>query len=123
MRRFLAPVLAPTLFSRGAASASAPASAPASAAATPSPSALAAFVASASRLLVITGAGVSTESGLPDYRGPGGAYSRLNQIGTRFPLPPARFNAADGTAASGRHLYAYDPDGRMIEILQLDSRK
>ncbi len=57
---------------------------------------------------------------VPDIEG---AYSRLNQIGTRFPLPPARFNAADGTAASGRHLYAYDPDGRMIEILQLDSRK
>ena len=70
MRRFLAPASAPALFSRGAASASAPASAPASAAATPSPSALAAFVASASRLLVITGAGVSTDSGIPDYRSP-----------------------------------------------------
>lgn len=51
------------------------------------------------------------------------AYGRLNQIGTRFPLPPGRFNAADGTAASGRHLYAYDPDGRMVEVIQLDARK
>lgn len=51
------------------------------------------------------------------------AYSRLNQIGTRFPLPPGRFTAADGTSASGRHLYAYDPDGRMVEVIQLDSRK
>ena len=51
------------------------------------------------------------------------AYARLNQIGTRFPAPPGRFTAADGTNQSGRHMYAYDPDGRMIEILQLDSRK
>jgi NAD-dependent deacetylase sirtuin 4 len=40
----------------------------AGAAAAPSP--LAAFVASARRLLVITGAGVSTDSGIPDYRSP-----------------------------------------------------
>ena len=57
---------------------------------------------------------------VPDIEG---AYSRLNQIGTRFPLPPARYTAADGTPATGRHLYAYDPDGRMIEVIQLDSRK
>ena len=57
---------------------------------------------------------------VPDIEG---AYSRLNQIGTRFPVPPGRFTAADGTAQSGRHMYAYDPDGRMIEIIQLDSRK
>lgn len=57
---------------------------------------------------------------VPDIEG---AYSRLNQVGTRFPLPPARFTAADGTSASGRHLYAYDPDGRMVEVIQLDSRK
>ena len=57
---------------------------------------------------------------VPDIEG---AYSRLNQIGTRFPLPPGRFTAADGTAASGRHLYAYDPDGRMVEVIQLDARK
>lgn len=57
---------------------------------------------------------------VPDIEG---AYSRLNQIGTRFPLPPSRYTAADGTPAAGRHLYAYDPDGRMIEVIQLDSRK
>jgi hypothetical protein len=57
---------------------------------------------------------------VPDIEG---AYSRLNQIGTRFPLPPGRFTAADGTVQSGRHLFAYDPDGRMIEVIQLDSRK
>ncbi|CAI5530139.1 unnamed protein product [Closterium sp. Naga37s-1] len=34
------------------------------------------FVADSRRLLVLTGAGVSTESGIPDYRSPGGAYSK-----------------------------------------------
>ncbi|CAI5958588.1 unnamed protein product [Closterium sp. NIES-64] len=34
------------------------------------------FVAGSRRLLVLTGAGVSTESGIPDYRSPGGAYSK-----------------------------------------------
>lgn len=32
-------------------------------------------MAASSRLLVLTGAGASTESGVPDYRSPGGAYS------------------------------------------------
>jgi NAD-dependent deacetylase sirtuin 4 len=37
--------------------------------------ALSDFIAHARKLLVITGAGISTESGVPDYRSPGGAYS------------------------------------------------
>jgi hypothetical protein len=36
---------------------------------------LADFVLSSQRLVVLTGAGVSTESNIPDYRGPQGAYS------------------------------------------------
>ena len=34
-----------------------------------------ALVQGSSRLVVLTGAGCSTESGVPDYRGPQGAYS------------------------------------------------
>lgn len=33
------------------------------------------FIASSSRLVVLSGAGCSTESGIPDYRSPRGAYS------------------------------------------------
>ena len=33
------------------------------------------FVTGCKRLLVLTGAGCSTESNIPDYRGPKGAYS------------------------------------------------
>jgi NAD-dependent deacetylase sirtuin 4 len=38
--------------------------------------ALSGFISSSRRLLVLTGAGISTESGVPDYRSANGAYSR-----------------------------------------------
>jgi NAD-dependent deacetylase sirtuin 4 len=38
--------------------------------------ALSRFIDASRRLLVLTGAGISTESGLADYRSPNGAYSR-----------------------------------------------
>jgi NAD-dependent SIR2 family protein deacetylase len=41
---------------------------------------LADFLARARRLVVLTGAGCSTESGIPDYRSPGGAWTRHKPI-------------------------------------------
>jgi len=38
------------------------------------------FIDSARRLVVLTGAGCSTESGIPDYRSPGGAWTRHKPI-------------------------------------------
>lgn len=38
------------------------------------------FIARAKRLVVLTGAGCSTESGIPDYRSPGGAWTRHKPI-------------------------------------------
>jgi len=38
------------------------------------------FVRDAKRLVVLTGAGCSTESGIPDYRSPGGAWTRHKPI-------------------------------------------
>src|SRR5258708_3540157 len=39
---------------------------------------LADFVSSAGRIVVFTGAGVSTESGIPDFRSPGGVWDRFD---------------------------------------------
>jgi NAD-dependent deacetylase sirtuin 4 len=41
---------------------------------------LANFLESSRRLVVLTGAGCSTESGIPDYRSPGGAWTRHEPI-------------------------------------------
>ncbi len=39
----------------------------------------AALIRDAKRVVVFTGAGISTESGIPDFRSPGGIWSRYNQ--------------------------------------------
>jgi len=41
---------------------------------------LARFIDDSARLVVLTGAGCSTESGIPDYRSPGGAWTRHKPI-------------------------------------------
>src|SRR3954468_22227456 len=42
--------------------------------------ALARLIADARRLVVFTGAGISTESGIPDFRSPGGVWSKMKPI-------------------------------------------
>lgn len=42
--------------------------------------ALVALIAKARRVVVFTGAGISTESGIPDFRGPGGIWTRQKPI-------------------------------------------
>src|SRR3954451_17482547 len=41
---------------------------------------LAALIASASKIVAFTGAGVSTESGIPDFRSPGGVWDQNKPI-------------------------------------------
>jgi NAD-dependent deacetylase len=41
---------------------------------------LARMIADAHRLVVFTGAGISTESGIPDFRSPGGVWSKMKPI-------------------------------------------
>jgi NAD-dependent deacetylase len=41
---------------------------------------LAAMIAASDRLVVFTGAGISTESGIPDFRSPGGVWSQMKPI-------------------------------------------
>jgi NAD-dependent deacetylase len=46
----------------------------------PAAARLAALLAPARRVVVFTGAGISTESGIPDFRDPGGVWSRMKPI-------------------------------------------
>src|SRR5436189_4371035 len=41
---------------------------------------LARLIAKAKRAVVFTGAGISTESGIPDYRSPGGIWTQMRPI-------------------------------------------
>jgi NAD-dependent deacetylase len=43
-------------------------------------SGLAALLAASARTVIFTGAGMSTESGIPDFRSPGGVWSRMKPI-------------------------------------------
>jgi len=38
------------------------------------------LISAASRIVVFTGAGISTESGIPDFRSPGGVWSKMSPI-------------------------------------------
>jgi NAD-dependent deacetylase len=48
--------------------------------AAPSRGDLARMIADARRIVVFTGAGISTESGIPDFRSPGGVWSKMKPI-------------------------------------------
>ena len=64
---------------------------------------LARLIADAQRVVAFTGAGISTESGIPDFRSPGGVWSRMKPIYFQeFVSDPAKRREAWERAFSGR---------------------
>jgi NAD-dependent deacetylase len=64
---------------------------------------LARMIADARRAVVFTGAGISTESGIPDFRSPGGVWSKMKPIQFQdFVADPAKRREAWERAFSGR---------------------
>jgi NAD-dependent deacetylase len=64
---------------------------------------LARLIADARRLVLFTGAGISTESGIPDFRSPGGVWSKMKPIYYQdFVADPAKRREAWERAFSGR---------------------
>jgi len=64
---------------------------------------LARLIADARRLVVFTGAGISTESGIPDFRSPGGVWSRMQPIYFQdFVADPKKRREAWERAFTGR---------------------
>lgn len=64
---------------------------------------LARVIEEARRVVVFTGAGISTESGIPDFRSPGGVWSKMKPIYFQdFVADPARRREAWERAFSGR---------------------
>lgn len=69
----------------------------------PSRADLARLIARAERAVVFTGAGISTESGIPDFRSPGGVWSRMKPIYFQdFVSDPAKRREAWERAFTGR---------------------
>ncbi|KPV64033.1 MAG: NAD-dependent protein deacetylase [Candidatus Bathyarchaeota archaeon BA2] len=60
---------------------------------------LAQWMFEARYLVVFTGAGISTESGLPDFRGPNGIWTRMDKG-----LPPKSMPAWDSVQPNKGHL-------------------
>jgi NAD-dependent deacetylase len=61
------------------------------------------LIASARRAVVFTGAGISTESGIPDFRSPGGVWSKMKPIYFQdFVSDPAKRREAWERAFTGR---------------------
>jgi NAD-dependent deacetylase len=76
---------------------------------------LARLIADARRLVVFTGAGISTESGIPDFRSPGGVWSKMKPIYFQdFVANPAMRREAWTRAWTGR-----DPNAGHFAVARL----
>ena len=85
--------------------------------------ALAALIRTSSRAVIFTGAGMSTESGIPDFRSPGGIWTRMMPVEFQdYISDPGRNGGSRGSAVSrdGRNLEPVllaDGHGQVAELV------
>ena len=80
--------------------------------------AIASHLRRARRVALFTGAGISTESGIPDFRSPGGIWSQMK------PIPFDEFVRSEAQRREGASL-KHDvslPIGRLAEFIDIASR-
>jgi NAD-dependent deacetylase len=85
---------------------------------------LAAPIAESRRIVAFTGAGISTESGIPDFRSPGGVWDRNKPIDFRDFIASAE--ARRETWRRGLETYpvvaAAEPNGAHLALVELERR-
>ncbi|MCL4534593.1 MAG: NAD-dependent deacylase [Bacteroidetes bacterium] len=80
------------------------------------------WIAAARHVVVFTGAGVSTESGIPDFRGPGGIWSRYSPITYQEFIadPEARRESWRRSRESYSQFAAAQPNAAHLAIAELE---
>jgi len=83
---------------------------------------LAGLLADACRIVAFTGAGISTESGIPDYRGPGGVWStgKPPTLDDFLTNEAARLEYWERRRTGYRQMAAVEPNGGHRALVELE---